>query len=129
MIMAEVFFISNLSHSNIVKYGAVYESDRHLFIETELLSGGTLEEMIDRRGNVPDKMAAIIMRQIFSAVSYLHEKNIVHRDIKPENIMFVNSKEYKVKLIDFGLSGKIDSDRSKAWLESSCGTVTWMAPE
>jgi serine/threonine protein kinase len=34
------------------------------------------------------------MRQIFGAVSYLHERNIVHRDLKPENIMFVNEKGY-----------------------------------
>ena len=27
------------------------------------------------------------MKQLFSAVGYLHEKGIIHRDLKPENIL------------------------------------------
>lgn len=56
-----------------------------------------------------------ILSEIFSAIKYLHDKNIIHNDIKPENILckinFKNSKididtyeNIKVKIIDFGLS-------------------------
>jgi serine/threonine protein kinase len=34
--------------------------------------------------------AALITKQILSAVAYLHSRRIVHRDLKLENIMFEN---------------------------------------
>jgi serine/threonine protein kinase len=34
----------------------------------------------------------------------MHKNNLVHRDIKPDNIMFVNKKELRLKIIDFGTS-------------------------
>ena len=33
-----------------------------------------------------------LMKQVFSAVEYLHHKNIIHRDLKPENILLVSNK-------------------------------------
>jgi calcium-dependent protein kinase len=55
--------------------------------------------------------AAKTIKQIFSAISYVHERNIIHRDIKFENIMFESKHpEACVKVIDFGLSKKYSMD-------------------
>lgn len=34
-----------------------------------------------------EAQASVIMRQVFSAIAYLHEHNVCHRDLKPENIL------------------------------------------
>lgn len=53
--------------------------------------------------NFTEKKAAEYMKQILSAVVYLHEKNIVHRDLKPENLLLDSKKhDASLKLIDFG---------------------------
>lgn len=52
-----------------------------------------------------EAQTAIIMRQMFSAIAYLHEHNICHRDIKPENILLKEKNNIKsIKLIDFGIA-------------------------
>jgi mitogen-activated protein kinase kinase 1 len=59
-------------------------------------------------------------------MEYLHKKmKVIHRDIKPSNLL-INS-EGKVKIADFGVSGKLESttDQKNTWV----GTVTYMSPE
>jgi calcium-dependent protein kinase len=50
---------------------------------------------------------ASFMKQILSALQYIHEKNIVHRDIKPDNMLFQSGKQTHLKVIDFGLSATL----------------------
>lgn len=63
--------------------------------------------------------------QIFQAVVYLHENNIIHRDIRGHNILL--TKEGEVKLIDFGLARGIKGEMGKR--RTSIGSPCWMAPE
>ena len=44
-----------------------------------------------------------MIRQVLSALKYLHDHGIVHRDLKIENMLMCKNKQF-VKLIDFGLS-------------------------
>ena len=72
----------------------------------ELLTGGILKNFILKNKNLTEEEIPIIIKQILSAINYLHNKNICHRDIKPENIMFKNDSFKEIKIIDFGLSIK-----------------------
>lgn len=45
------------------------------------------------------------MKDIGSAVKYLHDYNIAHRDVKPENLLYSNqSSDAVLKLTDFGFA-------------------------
>jgi calcium-dependent protein kinase len=69
------------------------------------------------------------MLKIFSAIHYLHKRDICHRDIKPENFMFLDkSSESEIKVIDFGLSRKFEPNATKT-LDSVVGTPLYVAPE
>jgi serine/threonine protein kinase len=94
----------------------------------ELLQGGTLAQLIKRR-SLSDAEAAIIMRGILRAVSYLHSRDVLHRDLKPDNVMFLNDDLSSVKIADFGLSAKFGQYIFARTFEDMCGTVAFMAPE
>lgn len=145
-------------HPNIIQLHDVYEDETAFHIVTELCRGGELYDTIIRLGKARklsivglsgrssvhcfrDRDAAHIIRELLSAVSYLHSIDIVHRDLKPENILLVDDvKEsinsstssthvspYTIKLIDFGLSTRHTSQ--DAPLTSVVGTSYYMSPE
>ncbi|CAG7829035.1 unnamed protein product [Allacma fusca] len=49
-------------------------------------------------------LVTYVTHQMGRCISYLHDIKIIHKDIKPQN--FLLSREYQVRLTDFGLSIK-----------------------
>lgn len=78
-----------------------------------------------KRNGLKEKVARRFFRQIVSAVSYLHDNNLVHRDIKPHNIILDDSHTI-AKLIDFGFTTMFNEDDA---LASFIGSPSYAAPE
>ncbi|KAL1460912.1 hypothetical protein WDU94_012848 [Cyamophila willieti] len=76
-------------------------------------------------GNIKEAQAKIWIKQIASALEYLHEIGTAHRDIKCENILITRC--LNAKLADFGFSRFFKS--SKDLSMTFCGTATYAAPE
>ena len=127
-IIKEINLLKHLDHPNIVKYYDYFEEEDYIYLMMEYLEGGTLREYINNNKNISENESRIIIKQLLTALSYLHYAcDICHRDVKPENIMFANKNDInELKLLDFGLSS--DSFESKKYLEN-CGTLIYMAPE
>ncbi|XP_065845413.1 MAP kinase-activated protein kinase 2-like [Oscarella lobularis] len=119
------------SHLNIVNIVDVYENkysgNKCLLVVMECMEGGELFDRIQKRADqaFTEKEASVIMRQICSAVSYLHHLNIAHRDLKPENLLY-KSKDLDsvLKLTDFGFAKEVTST-----LQTPCYTPYYVAPE
>ena len=133
--LKEIQVLRELEHPNIIKIFEYYIDNRYHYIITELLTGGELYEAILKFQKFNEKKAAYIMKQILSALNYLHSKGIVHRDIKPENILVQNdnnkkSKNYldeiHIKLIDFGASNFFKENQI---LTLKVGSPYYIAPE
>lgn len=45
-----------------------------------------------------EKQAAFCVRQVVSAVEFLHKRGIVHRDVKPANILVLSSESWSENL-------------------------------
>ena len=128
-IIKEINLLKHLDHPNIVKYYDYFKEEDYIYLMMEYLEGGTLKEYIkNKKEDITENEARIIIKQLLTAISYLHYTcDICHRDIKPENMMFANKNEItELKLLDFGLSS--DSFESKKYLDN-CGTLIYMAPE
>ena len=135
-LLRELQVLKNLEHPNIIKVYECYIDEDYHYIITELVSGGELYDTIVKFQRFNEKKAAYIMRQILSALNYLHSRGIVHRDIKPENIL-VEKKDKKskikhdedeinIKLIDFGASNFFKTNQI---LTLKIGSPYYIAPE
>ncbi|KAL8438220.1 hypothetical protein ACSSS7_000357 [Eimeria intestinalis] len=92
-----------------------------------LCEGGELFDRIIAEGHFTEKRAALLMRQIFSAVNYLHSNHIMHRDLKPENFLFLSpAKDSALKIIDFGLSCRF---KPGEFVTTKAGTPYYVAPQ
>jgi len=117
-----VAILQQLDHPHIVRAIETFDYRHRLYICLELCNGGDLYT----REPYTEQQAQSITKSLFSAVSYLHSRDIIHRDLKFENIMFVNNRTWDIKLIDFGLSQKFAANEL---LHDQVGTVYTMAPE
>lgn len=75
--------------------------------------GGELFDKISEEQYFSEKDAANIMKQVFSAIHYCHQKNIVHRDLKPENLLLDKDQANpKITIIDFGTSAIFEAEKN-----------------
>uniref|UniRef100_A0A8C2GY78 non-specific serine/threonine protein kinase n=1 Tax=Cyprinus carpio TaxID=7962 RepID=A0A8C2GY78_CYPCA len=110
-------------------YENMYRGKKCLLIIMECMEGGELFSRIQVRGDqaFTEREASEIMRDIGTAIQYLHNMNIAHRDIKPENLLY-NSKEDTgvLKLTDFGFAKETSLHNP---LQTPCYTPYYVAPE
>eukprot|EP01127_Copromyxa_protea_P003314 TRINITY_DN13145_c0_g1_i1.p1 TRINITY_DN13145_c0_g1~~TRINITY_DN13145_c0_g1_i1.p1 ORF type:complete len:305 (-),score=84.33 TRINITY_DN13145_c0_g1_i1:49-963(-) len=122
----EIDILSSVDHPNIVRMQAIFDTPEHLFIVMELMEGGELYEEIIQRSVFSEKEAAVIVRQLLDALSYLHNIGIVHRDLKLENLLLHKKGDLTVKLADFGLSRLF---KPGSQMYTACGTPFYVAPD
>ncbi|KAM3140914.1 hypothetical protein pb186bvf_006925 [Paramecium bursaria] len=127
----EASILSQLRHKNIVKFLDVKETDTKILIVMELVQGGSLASLMNRKLKsktwFTETQCKSLMEQLLDALAYIHQQNIVHRDLKPENIL-IDESSLQVKITDFGLSTGFRSDET-FMLQQQCGTMVYMAPE
>lgn len=73
-----------------------------MYLGIEYSPFGCLTNCMEKRDHLPEQIVQIIIKQLLSAICYLHSKSIFHGDIKPENIILTDEKNFKIKLTDFG---------------------------
>ncbi len=125
----ELEILRKISHPNITNIFEIYEDSRKYYIMMEFLQGGELFEAITSSGSFSELSAAKVMKQLLSAVNYLHTNHIVHRDLKPENIMLTSEPHdgnYEIKLIDFGAARNFIPGKK---INKFIGTSYYIAPE
>ena len=121
---------------NILQIIEFFEEEEKFYVVFEKMEGGPLLNHIEKRGYLTEREASLIVRDIATALNFLHSKGMAHRDLKPENILcqFSNSV-IPVKICDFDLGSTIKINSRSATpvttpeLCTPVGSAEYLAPE
>lgn len=82
----EAEVLRRLEHPNIIKFFEQFESPTVRLLVLECMDGN-LVSLINKEG-LPEQDVKFCMKQLLSAVVYMHAKQITHDDIKCDNILY-----------------------------------------
>ncbi len=119
--LGEARAVSRLAHPNIVP---VFEADQDgavSFMVFEYVTGPTLIDLLRKRGKLPEREAATLMRDVLDAIATAHAQGIVHRDLKPSNILM--DAQGRPRVMDFGIAAKV-SDKHDGRIVGSPGYIS-----
>ena|GEM_PF-2243283 len=126
-LLREGEILIRLKHPNVVAVHEIGISDGRPFVAMELLSGHSLEKLLEKRKPVASEIARQVARAIASGLAAAHDEGVLHRDIKPANVVL--TLEGRVVLIDFGIA--LDTDAASRLTQSGAtvGSPAYYSPE
>lgn len=75
-----------LDHRNVLRFFEWYETPKHIWVISELASGGSLAEILEQDGSIsPDTVGGFI-KDIASGLNYLHSSEICYCDLQPKKV-------------------------------------------
>src|SRR5256714_1634204 len=125
--------IATLDHINIIPIYEYGEQEQVAYLVMPYVTGGSLHQVLEKRGVLPLSEVLPILEQAAAALDYAHTKGIIHRDLKPGNILF--HADGRVLLADFGLAKVLreEGDQNGTSTLTNAGTVIgtpeYLSPE
>ncbi|WVW84942.1 hypothetical protein I302_106978 [Kwoniella bestiolae CBS 10118] len=120
----EIHHHRRLHHPSIVHLHEIIATESHIWLVTELCSGGELFDYLVERGRMLEGEARKLFGELAVAVGWMHRQGVVHRDLKLENVLL--DGELRIKLGDLGFVREWQRGRL---METFCGTTGYASPE
>ncbi|RLM62052.1 serine/threonine-protein kinase [Panicum miliaceum] len=129
--LAEVFFLGQLRHGNLVRLVGYCYEDHHRMLVYEYMSNGSLEKHLFKSldGAMPWMRRMEIAVGAAKGLAFLHDADtpVIYRDFKASNILL--DSDYNTKLSDFGLAKDGPQGDATHVTTRVMGTNGYAAPE
>lgn len=120
---AEIYLA--LDHPHVVRLHDVYVDQDRLRLVMECMEGGELFDRVAAKTVLSEAECAHALRQMLTALAYIHSKGIAHCDLKLENFLLEHKDGTWLKLCDFGFSQLCPPNSA---LYKQAGTMRYMSP-
>ncbi|XP_034555776.1 tyrosine-protein kinase SRK2 [Notolabrus celidotus] len=129
--LREAQLMKRLRHAKLIQLYAVCTMEEPIYIITELMSNGSLQEYLqkDKGANLRLSDQIEMAAQVASGMAFLELQNYIHRDLAARNVLVGDNNICKVA--DFGLARVFMKENENVY-EAKEGTkfpVKWTAPE
>jgi predicted Ser/Thr protein kinase len=123
----EALMMAKVSHHpHVVRFIAASFKDDSIAMVLALCSGGSLLSALNQKKLDSDAKTRVL-REVASAITFLHSLGIVHRDIAARNVLL--DGKGMAKLADLGLSRVLEDKQGEQTTKNDVGPIRWMAPE
>ena len=110
-ISREATFLTSLKNKNIIKVYNNFMYKDNFYVVMKLGKGGNLFEYLQSiKIRLSEEQSKKYFKQLYNAILYIHNNNIVHGNLKCSNVLFLDEKKTKLALIDFKLSALSNSN-------------------
>lgn len=118
-----------LRHPHLVTATGWAAEEDIVLLVTDLVRGGTVQDLLLDHGPLPDGVVAAVMRQTLQALAAVHAAGLVHRDVKPDNLLLEATEDgsVHVRLSDFGVA--LDTRAPRLTVTGPVGTASYLPPE
>lgn len=105
----EIRLMQKFDHPNILKLKEVLhdKASQEAYLVLEYAEKGSLATIIDRGIELSRDAIFSVIKQVTTAMKYLHDREFVHQDIKPGNILIDGTG--RAVLADFGIGHTFQS--------------------
>lgn len=115
-------------HPNVVQLFDYCSREESPYLVLEYIDGGDILSIIkNQQSPISSELASHLSLQLLSGLNAIHESGIVHRDLKPENVLLASSGH--LKITDFGVAVLPTDVLPRGTVQSSVGTLEYLAPE
>jgi serine/threonine protein kinase len=121
----EARIAASVNHPNVIQIFSLGMDHGQFYVVMELIDHGSLDDLIESHGPVPEQQVLDIGIQIARGLRAAQRKGLIHRDVKPANILFVD--EQAAKIGDFGLAAFATQNPDTGGV--IWGTPAYVAPE
>ena len=85
---AEAAVLSALDHPHLVRLRELVPDGESIVLVLELAPGGSLAQLLERRGRLSPGEVVAALSPIAAALAYAHDAGVVHCDVSPANVLF-----------------------------------------
>jgi serine/threonine-protein kinase len=124
----EAAIAQRIHHPNLVSVVATGDFRGMPWAAQTYIGGGSLEDRLERRGQLDLDEVIPIFKQVAAGLDVLHRNGLVHRDLKPGNILLEDDGHPFVA--DFGLAKDYQNEGTVLTRPGQAlGSMDYMAPE
>jgi len=101
----ETAAVSALHHPNLTSIYDWGEEEGATYVVTELLTGGSLRDILATRGRLSLEQTAMIGLEAATALAYAHARGFVHGALRPSKLLF--DVDGRVRVGDLGIASTL----------------------